>query len=331
MRQRVLYLVYLFVLMQGISHAASEEQEVYSYWESVLQVEEPIKFIFTELRENKLKNWPIVVSPDYEYSLSEEEYRNRELFLKVSEYLLKSFEKDILKFEVYSIQDRWEYLNNLLSLREYIMASNGYVNWLMQDTISRMVFIGILKSNFPDKTARDGFFKIFNKLRNYKFDLMIFIEYIKKEEPNFILDVAEFDQISMPDKVKKLWKSIYPGIPFMGPRDIVDINASVMLRERRIGLLFFRYLMMSYYIDFALPITFHYFNTAANAQMSDTLKKIDEKLGVYEFDGPHGLSPRRDFKRITYLQAISSILSFSRQKWVELIKFLAIQRQSEIR
>ena len=326
MRQRVLYLVYLFVLTQGISYAASEEQEVYSYWESVLHIEEPIEFIFAELRENKLKNWPIVVSPDYESSLSEEEYSNRELFLKVSEYLLKSFEKDILKFEVYSIQDRWEYLNNLLSLREYIIASNGYINWLMQDSISRMVFIGISKSNFPDKTVRDGFFEIFNKLRNYKFDLMEFVEYIKKEELDFILDVAEFEQISMPNKVKKLWESIYPGIPFMGPRDIVDINASVMLRERRIGLLFFRYLMMSYYIDFALPITFHYFNTAANAQMSDTLKKIDEKLGVYEFDGPYGLLWERDFKRITYLQAISSILSFSREKWVDLIKFLAIQR-----
>ena len=326
MKQHILSLTCLFVLIQGVSHAASKQQEIYSYWKSVLQVEEPVEFIFSELRENKLKNWPIVVSPDYESSLSDAEYKNRELFNKVSEYLLKSFEKDIVEFETYSIQNRWEYLNNLLSLSEHIMASNGYVNWLMQDTISRMVFIGISKSNFPDKTVRDGFFEILNKLRNYKFDLMAFIEYIKKEEPNSLLDVSEFDQISMPDKVKKLWESIYPGIPFMGPRDIVDINASVMLRERRIGLLFFRYLMMSYYIDFALPITFHYFNTAANAQMGDTLKKIDEKLGVYEFDGPHGLSPRRDFKRITYLQAISGILSFSRREEYELKGFLAIQR-----
>ena len=326
MKQRILYLVYLFILMQGVSHAASEEQEIYSYWESVLQEEEPIEYIFSELRENKLKNWPMVVSPDYEYGLSDTEYKNRELFLKVSEHLLKSFKKDIVDLETYSTQDRWGYLNNLLSLREYIIASNGYINWLMQDSISRMVFIGISKSNFPDKTVRDGLFKILNKLRNYKFDLMEFIEYIKKENMGFILDVAEFDQISMPDKLTKLWKIIYPDAPFWGPRDISDIYANVMLRERRIGLLFFRYLMMSYYIDFALPITFHYFNTAADAQMNDNYGKIDEKLGAYEFDGPYGLLRERGFNRIIYLRAISSILSFSRKEGSELIKFLAIQR-----
>ena len=191
MKQLIFFFTCYFILMQGVSHATSEEQQIYNYWERILRIEKPIEFMFDELQANKLKKWPIVVSPDYESSLSEEEYRNRELFIKISDHLFESLEKAIVNFETFNTQDRLEYLNDLLSLREHVMANNGYVNWLMQDSISRMVFIGISKSNFPDKTVRDGFFEIFNKLRNYKFDLMEFVEYIKKEELDFILDVAE--------------------------------------------------------------------------------------------------------------------------------------------
>ena len=49
MRQRILSLTSLFVLIQGISHEASGDQEIYDYWKRILQIEKPIAFMFDEL------------------------------------------------------------------------------------------------------------------------------------------------------------------------------------------------------------------------------------------------------------------------------------------
>ena len=277
MKRTVLMLQFAVLLMCHICSAAQITEKQSEYWSNVLSESDfnkvIVSFIETEV------GWPIIVSPEYNSVLSDEEIIHHEKFRDLAKQFTYRLEKYTEHLQTLPLK---EFVNSsalMIATRNQIVRYPSYINVVLSDTITRVLFVNIANRIVKGDQMLPAFANLVEKLIASDINIKIITKVVEMELGKS--QVKEDVRISSSEEelYRILWKAIEGETPILFPEKIYLAGTYDLLESRHIGLLLWRYINTDYQVRTVLPLAIEYRSKVDVFSPNDDYKKIKGILG----------------------------------------------------
>jgi hypothetical protein len=292
----------LLLWVGGTFPALSESitQDQIQYWGDLIGRKD-LAPLFAELGVGPKQPWPPIVSEKYAGQLTKNEAIGQEHFRQLALRLAEHIERYESRLESVSTDmNEKQFLDTaraMLLLRDQISERPSYVNFVLVDTINRVVFVNAARRIVRRKETSAKMRKLVEHLQSFKADMKSFLSVCETELGKQLLQPEEIDVYEEDGLYRKLWAALEPEtfVPSINagffPKDIAKQGTYDMLQSQYLVVLMARLAVTDFYINFALPLTLLYKDKAATFSPEDDYQSIKQILGK-EVKGPASLGAK---------------------------------------
>jgi len=278
------------------------------HWSAVFAGGAELGRVLTEFQRGPKEPWPAVVSSEYASPLSSDARARHATFRAFALQLTRTLESDTQRLSTLVDTALIEHATRLLVVRDYLRARPSYVNWVLTDTLTRIVFVSVSKRLVKANTLVAPIAALVEPLGRWSLDLDTFRTIAEAElghelsaETLATTPEATSDREPQPywnakqeqrarldrDTAREarratlLMKQIEPqslGLLVLNPEKLGKADTYDLLKGRYLEFLLFRYLITDMWVHGALPRVLRYAQLAGGVSLDTPYRQIADRL-----------------------------------------------------
>ncbi len=258
-----------------ISDAALTDEQVRS-WESVLARNEVTNTLHALAYKD---SWPVVYSLQHANKLGAEEEDVQQLFRDLSVRLAVGLRDYVPQMTEMSVSDFVMSVGLLMDARAHLSNRPSYVNMVLIDSINRILVYSLSLRLSARDADLPKMSPLIGRLQQYKLTMDTFLKMTSAEMGKPLLDESEVVVMQDVEVYRKLWRVLEGDAPLVFPKEMQNIGALTLLKNRDAGLLLWRLALTDYQVNTVLPALLEYRRKVENYSIDDDYQKIKRTIG----------------------------------------------------